>query len=97
MQVRESWFRVKLRKAIRGGDVLVKAIFKDGLKIIDETLRKAVENGISELDYQDCSMEDLADKYITWIAEAFKYVRREPFKLGDLDYFLDAGVVLSYS
>jgi hypothetical protein len=96
-QVRETWFRLGLRKALRGGDVLVKALFKDGLKIIDETLRKAVEFGICELDYQDCSMEDLEGKNITWIAEAFKYSRREPFKFGDLNYILDAGVVLKKS
>ena len=96
-QVRETWFRFRLRKALRGGDILVKALFRDRLKIIDETLRKAVEFGICELDYQDCSMEDLAGKNITWIAEAFKYSRREPFKFGDLNYILDAGVVLNNS
>jgi len=94
-QVGGKWFRLKLLKALRGGDVLVNARFRDGLKNIDETLRKAVEFGICELLYQDCSMEDLADKNTIWIAEAFKYSRREPFKLGDLDYMIDAGAVLN--
>ena len=96
-QVRGTWFRLGLRKALRGGDSLVKGIFRDGLKIIGETLRKAVEFGICELDYHDCSMEDLAGKNLTWIAEAFKYSRREPFKAGDLDYIMDAGVLLKKS
>ena len=65
-QARETWFRFGVRKALRGGDSLVSTLFEKGLQIIDETLRKAVEFGIWELDYPDCSREDISDKNITW-------------------------------
>ena len=48
-QVRETWFRFGVRKALRGGDSLVSTLFEKGLQIIDETLRKAVEFGIWKL------------------------------------------------
>jgi len=98
-QAREKWFRFGLRKAKRGGNTLVGALFENGLQIIDEiideTLRKAVEFGVWELYYPDYSREDVSDKNITLIAEAFKYSRRKPFNNGDLDYILDAGWVLN--
>ena len=94
-QVRETWFRFGVRKALRGGNTLVRALFENGLQIIDETLRKSVEFGIWKLDYRDCSREDVSGNNITWIAEAFKYSRREPSKHGDLDYMIDTGMVLN--
>ena len=94
-QVRETWFRFGVRKASRGGNTLVWALFKDGLKIIDETLRKAAELGIWELDYPDCSRPEASNSNMTWIAEAFTYLRKKPFNNGDLDYMFDAGMVLN--
>ena len=95
-QVRETWFRFGVRKALRGGDTLVRALFENGLQVIDETLRKSIEFGIWELDYsKDCSKPDTSNSNITLIAKSFKYTRRELFKYGDLDYMLDAGLVLN--
>jgi len=93
-QVRETWFRFGVRKALRGGDSLVSTLFEEGLQIIDETLHKAVEFGIWELDYPDCSREEVSDKNIKWIAEAFKFTRYESYNYGELNYVTDAGAVM---
>ena len=93
-QAHEKWFNFKVRSDLRGGDALVQALFEDGLEIISETLKKAVKGGILELDFPDLSKKDPPEKNITWISEAFQYTRHDPFNYGELNYLLDAGMVI---
>ncbi len=93
-QAHEKWFNFKVRRDLRGGDALVQALFEDGLEIISETLKKAVKGGIFEKDFSDFSKKDASEKNITWISEAFQYTRHDPFNYGELNYILDAGMVL---
>jgi len=93
-EVDKRWFHFKVRRDLRGGDALVQALFEDGLGIISETLKKAVKGGILELDFPEFSKKDAPEKNITWISEAFKYTRYEPYNYGELNYLLDAGSVM---
>jgi len=93
-EANEKWFNFKVRSDLRGGDALVQEFFEDGLEIIGETLKKGVKGSILELDFPDFSKKDATEKNITWISEAFKYTRHDPFHYGELNYLLDAGKVL---
>ena len=98
--VREAWYRMGVRRSMRGGDALVNLHFRCVDDVVGGRLREAAQEGVWALDHSgDQPAEGPHSKRVagsTWVSDAFSYTRHTPYPNGprDLGYVIDAGVAL---